>query len=162
MPNGGPHDPLRIRDNRRFLIIVAALLGLVVVSILWLSIANGTLGRPAAWITLTVPLVLMVLAIRARLRTWPPETGRIDEFTSWAGLKPTRHLVSGSFGDRLQEYASPTLALRVVRDRGQWSVDVCDRDGRPDEWYDAALLRDLLDGGGSDVLAFPEPRDAVW
>lgn len=156
MPNGGPHDPIRIRDNRRFLVIVAVLLGLVVVSLLWLSISNKTLGRPATWIALAVPSVLVLLAIRARIRTWPPETGRVDEFTSWAGLKPTRHVVSGSFGDRLQEYASPTLAVRVVRDRGQWSIDVSDREGRPDEWYDAALLRDLLGGGGNDVLTFPE------
>lgn len=156
MPNGGPHDPIRIRDNRRFLVIVAVLLGLVVVSVLWLSISKGTFGTPAVWVTLAVPFALMLLTIRARLRTWPPETGRVDEFTSWAGLKPTRHQVSGSFGDRLQEYASPSLALRVVRDKGQWSVDVSDREGRPDEWYDAALLRDILEGGGSDVLTFEE------
>lgn len=156
MPNGGPHDPVRMRDNRRFLVIVAVLLGLVVLSVLWLSIDKGTLGRPATWMTLGVPLALLVLAIRARLRTWPPEAGRVDEFTSWAGLRPTRHLVSGSFGDRLQEYASPTLAVRVIRDRGQWSLDVSDREGRPDAWYDAALLRDLLGGGGNDVLTFPE------
>lgn len=156
MRNGGPHDPIRIRDNRRFLVIVAVLLGLAVVSLFGLSVSNGTLGRPATWIALAVLSVLMLLAIRARIRTWPPEAGRVDEFTSWAGLKPTRHHVSGSFGDRLQEYASLTLAVRVVRDKGQWSIDVSDRAGRPDEWYDAALLRDLLDGGGSDVLTFPE------
>lgn len=156
MPNGGPHDPIRIRDNRRFLVIVAVLLGLVVVSLLWISVSNGALGRPTAWVAILVAGLLMLLAIRARLRTWPPETGRVDEFASWVGLKPTQHQVFGSFGDRLQEYANPTLALRVVRDRGQWSVDVSDREGRPDEWYDAALLRDLLEGGGGDVLTFPE------
>ncbi len=80
----------------------------------------------------------------------------LDEFARRIGLKPSRNEMSASFGDRLLEYASPTLAVRVVRDKGQWSIDVSDREGRPDESYDAALLRDLIEGRGEDVLAFPE------
>ena len=160
MPNGANH-PVRIRDHGCFLVVVAVLLALVVIALLWLSISHGTLNSPAVWVMIAVAVVVIFLSVRARLRMWPPEAGSVDEFTSWEGMPLSHHVESGAFGDRLMEYASPTLALRLVRDKGQWSVDVSDREGRPDEWYDAALLRNLLEGEGGDVLTFAEQVTVV-
>ena len=37
-----------------------------------------------------------------------------------------------------------------------WIVYVSDVAGRPDEWYDVALIRDLLVGPGEDVLSLAD------
>lgn len=73
-----------------------------------------------------------------------------------------RHSLAREEGDRADGFGSRFITyrngvgVRIVSDRGDWYIEVSDSE-RPDEWYDMALLRDILEGGGdSDVLGVDE------
>lgn len=61
---------------------------------------------------------------------------------------------SESFGDSAATFYSPELMIRVVRDRGQVSVDF-GSGWEPDEWFDLSFVADLVGATGDqdDVLA---------
>lgn len=86
------------------------------------------------------------------MATWPSELAGFESFLSQQGLARTRREESSSFDNKLVEYSDGTLSVRVVCDRGVWHVEVSDIANLPGEWYDAALVRDLLGGRGMDVL----------
>jgi hypothetical protein len=94
-----------------------------------------------------------------------------DDFLTQVGaafsfLEQTRrfrlvsHEASPSFGDALADFESPTLRVRVLRDRGQIFVDVAPAQD-PASWFDLPLLltfvgeaeaaEALLAGGQEDV-----------
>jgi hypothetical protein len=50
------------------------------------------------------------------------------------------------FGDELEVYGSPSMQLRIVKDRGQWSIELGPTDLSGD-WYD---LQDVLSAAGSN------------
>jgi hypothetical protein len=56
------------------------------------------------------------------------------------------------FGNRTLQYGDGKVGVQLLLDRSIWSVDLADVTSRPDEWYDVAILRDLLLGCGEDVL----------
>jgi hypothetical protein len=56
----------------------------------------------------------------------------------------------------LLQYGNSRIAERIVSDRHKWYVEVAEPVTRPDEWYDAAIVRDLLVGSGEDVLSLTE------
>jgi len=47
-------------------------------------------------------------------------------------------------GVQMSDLARPPLRVRLVNDRGSWSMEVAGPDGH---WIDLELWRDLLDGG---------------
>jgi nucleoid DNA-binding protein len=50
------------------------------------------------------------------------------------------------FGDELEIYGSPSMQFRIVKDRGQWSIEVGPAD-LSGEWYD---LQDVLSAAGAN------------
>jgi hypothetical protein len=61
-----------------------------------------------------------------------------------------------SFGNRVVQYGNSDIGVRLVLDRGIWSVAVADLVGRRGDWYDAAILRDLLFGASGKALSLPD------
>jgi hypothetical protein len=88
---------------------------------------------------------------------WPKEIIALDTFLRGAGLT-CKHWETfpESFGNIVVQYANASIAVQIVRDRGRWSVAIADVAGRPEEWYDPSILRDLLCGQGNDEVSLPE------
>jgi len=80
-------------------------------------------------------------------------------FLASKGFAFVAESIGGGFGDRVIEWSDGRLTVRIVRDRGHWSVDIRDADDRSGECYEAALLRDLVVGGGLDVLSLSAQID---
>jgi hypothetical protein len=57
------------------------------------------------------------------------------------------------FGNKLLRYFGHEISIQIVRDRGDWSVDVADTN-RPSDWYFVSRLRQLFGekGDGSPSL----------
>jgi hypothetical protein len=92
---------------------------------------------------------------------WPEAVADFKVFCSQAGLVCQRREEHASFGNKMVQYGSASVGLRVVSDRGIWFVEVADFTHHPNEWYDAAILRDLLIGPGADVLTLPDQIEFV-
>jgi DNA-binding protein HU-beta len=65
----------------------------------------------------------------------------LGAFRKLNGLEVPTH-----FGDELEIYGSPSMQLRIVKDRGQWSIELGPAD-LSGEWYD---LQDVLSAAGSN------------
>lgn len=83
---------------------------------------------------------------------WPGDVAQFESFLIRQGLVRTRREESGSFDNKVVEYTNGRLAVRVVCEKSVWFVEVSDPEGQPGEWYDAAIVRDLVGGRGPDVL----------
>jgi hypothetical protein len=59
----------------------------------------------------------------------------LGAFRKLNGLEVPTH-----FGDELEIYGSPSMQLRIVKDRGQWSIELGPADPSG-EWYD---LQDVV------------------
>jgi hypothetical protein len=64
------------------------------------------------------------------------------------GFRVAHSQMSPSFGDAVVDFASPTLLIRLLRDRGQVFLDVAPAGGGPDaggpHWFDLPLLLEYL------------------
>lgn len=87
---------------------------------------------------------------------WPDKFGRFEEFLSAQGLSCQRRETTPRYGEKLAQYGNGRIAVRILSERGVWWAEVADIAGRPDEWYDAAIVRDLIKGRGEDVLPITE------
>ena len=88
--------------------------------------------------------------------TWPKEVLDFESYLENDGLVCRRRREEATFGDKLLEYANADIKLRILSDRGIWFIEVGDVSAHTDEWYDAALFHDLLNGQGKDVLSLSE------
>jgi hypothetical protein len=88
--------------------------------------------------------------------TWPNTVVDFERFLSGAGFVCQHRKELSTFSNKIIEYANSSVGVRVVSDRGIWFVEVADILNQPKEWYDAAILRDLVLGPGEDVLPLPE------
>jgi len=86
---------------------------------------------------------------------WPKVIDDFELFLAKAGLICQQREELPSFGDKVLQYANGSIAVRVCSDRYAWFVEIADIVGRPGQWYDTALLRDMLAGQGEDVLSLP-------
>jgi hypothetical protein len=59
---------------------------------------------------------------------------------------------SRSFGNILLQYGDSRIAVRIARDRSQWSVDVARSGPQSPNWYDIGLLMNLLLGRAKDIV----------
>lgn len=90
----------------------------------------------------------------------PENVLNLGSFLEERGLRCDRDEELRSFGDRLILYWDDSIGVRVVRDRGIWSVDVSDsREGK--DWYDVPLLMELLQGRGEDVRPIEEQIEFI-
>lgn len=84
--------------------------------------------------------------------TWPTTVAAFEVFLEKAGLMRQRCEEQPAFNNKVLQYGNATIGVRVVSDRGIWYAELADVASHPSEWYDAAILRDLLLGCGEDVL----------
>src|SRR6266436_4042968 len=87
---------------------------------------------------------------------WPAAVSSFQDFLASAGLSLMHREEQPTLSNKLGQYGGACIGVRVVADMGVWYVEVADIGGRPNEWYDGALLRDLLIGRGPDVLPIEE------
>jgi len=80
-----------------------------------------------------------------------------ESYLEKLGMKCQHRESSTGFGDKVAQFGNAEILLRIGSDRGMWFVDIADTN-KPDEnnWYDPAILRDVLIGPGSDVLSLAE------
>lgn len=57
------------------------------------------------------------------------------------------------FGNQLIQYGDNSIGLRIVSDRSEWTISTSDAAGRPEEWYDADLVREMLAGRHDGALS---------
>jgi hypothetical protein len=88
--------------------------------------------------------------------TWPRAVIDFEVFLGKAGLVCRHREERAAFNDKSVRCANADLGVRVLSERDVWFVEVADVATRPDEWYDAAILQDLLLGHGKGVLSLPE------
>ena len=93
--------------------------------------------------------------------SWPKAITDFEEFLKRTGLQCERRQEEASFGNKLLQYSGPFMSVRAVSDRGIWFIEVAGGEARSDQWYDVAILRDLLVGPGEDVLPLQEQVDFV-
>jgi hypothetical protein len=93
--------------------------------------------------------------------SWPKAITDFEKFLQNTGLQCERREEDASFNDKLLQYSGSLVAVRVVSDRGIWFVEVAEAQAGPGQWYDVAILRDLLVGPGEDVLPLHEQVDFV-
>ncbi len=74
-------------------------------------------------------------------------------FLKRMGLRHRSQAREGLYKDDV--YAGPVVAVQIGDEMGERFVAVADAK-KPKEWYDPALLRDLLVGPGNDYLSFNE------
>jgi len=92
---------------------------------------------------------------------WPEALPEFEGFLKASGLDCQKRGTVPQYGEKLALYGNGRIAVRVWSERGRWFLDVGDTWGRPDEWYDAALIRDLVGEGGSDVLPITEQINVI-
>lgn len=83
---------------------------------------------------------------------WPEIVAALEDFLKEVGLECERREEGASFGNKLLQYGDKVVMVRVVSDRGVWFIEVAGSQAQPVQWYDVAILRDLLAGPGEDVL----------
>jgi hypothetical protein len=66
-----------------------------------------------------------------------------------------------SFGNRLIEYRNESVGVRIILDRGQWTVVLADIATRPGKWYDLPRLKLLICGHGEDVIPLYEKMEFI-
>jgi len=86
------------------------------------------------------------------MATWPNAVAQFEKFLVGHGLRRTRRKETGVFENKSVEYSDGRLGVRVVCEKSVWFVEISDVAGHPEEWYDAAIIRDLLGGRGEDAL----------
>lgn len=92
---------------------------------------------------------------------WPKTVIDFEEFLKSSGLQLEHREIKASFSNKFLQYGGPFVSVRVVSDRGIWFIEVAGANPQSGEWYDAAILRDLLLGPGEDVLPLQEQVDLI-
>jgi hypothetical protein len=92
---------------------------------------------------------------------WPNELPTFELFLREKGLVCRRRGRIPRYGEHLALYGDGKISVRVLSEKGQWFTEVADNAGRPEEWYDAAILRDLVQGSGEDVLSLAEQMKVI-
>ncbi len=82
----------------------------------------------------------------------PDAVMQFEEYLKSKGLRRQRREKRPSFGDTFIQYADNSVAVRIFSERGIWFVDISDVAGRPQEWYDAGIIRDLIVGHEKDGM----------
>ena len=76
---------------------------------------------------------------------WPSGLDQFGEFLRTQGLSFDRRDLVPHTGDKIWQYSTSKIGVRVAADRGfVWSVQIADIAGWPEEWYPASELRELL------------------
>ena len=81
---------------------------------------------------------------------WPNGLDRFGEVLRAHGLSFDRRGFVPHTGDKLWQYSTSKIGVRVFADRGLvWSLQIADIAGWPEEWYPASELQELLTGNDS-------------
>ena len=75
---------------------------------------------------------------------WPESVLRLEQFLKSLPMECLEKTVDPQhFGNRVLEYSDSVLMIRVVLDRGSWSIEIGGVGG-PTQWHDIGLLRAML------------------
>jgi hypothetical protein len=88
--------------------------------------------------------------------TWPQIVAGFILFLEKAGLAFEHREERPEFDNKLVQYQSYGIGVRIVSDRGTWHIEISDLAGLSGKWYDAGLFRDLLLGTRGGVIPFPD------
>ena len=117
----------------------------IVYGIITLKILSGRYGL----------FTILILTLMAS--DWPSGLDQFGEFLRAQGLSFERHGVIPHTGEKLWQYGTSEIGVRVFADRGLvWSVQLADVAGWPGEWYPASEIKELLSG---QEAASPSKRD---
>jgi hypothetical protein len=89
---------------------------------------------------------------------WPSDLERFGEFLQKQGLSFDRRGSVPYTGDKIWQYSTSKIGVRVVAERGfAWGVEIADIAGWPQEWYPASELGELVTGNDA---SWPQEIDA--
>lgn len=89
----------------------------------------------------------------------PHETGQFAQFLIDRGFTFIAEAKTAAFGDSDSEFHGARCSFRIVSDRGQCFVDAAP--AGKSEWFDVALLAQVLNGRGPDIMSFVEQAEFV-
>jgi hypothetical protein len=93
---------------------------------------------------------------------WMSTVVKLEAFLTTVGLHIEHQEESAAFGDKLFLYKEEYLKVRVISDRNVWFVEVANVQAADSQWFDVAIIRELLFGpGGEDVLSLEQQIDFV-
>ena len=82
---------------------------------------------------------------------WPKGLDQFGEFLLQQGLSFERRGVVPSTGDKLWQYGTSTIGVRVLAEKGtNWTVWIADIAGWPQQWYPSRYVREFLTGRVDD------------
>ena len=89
----------------------------------------------------------------------PPPLARLrDYLREGANMVVTDEYVDrATFGNIIVLLQGRRLSIRIVCDRGEWSLEVSGQDS-PDDWYDIALIHECLSDSEVDEAMPPEQQ----
>jgi hypothetical protein len=93
---------------------------------------------------------------------WPSGLDQFGEFLRTQGLSFDRRGSVPYTGDKIWQYSTSKIGVRVVAERGiAWSIQIADIAGWPEEWYPTSELRELLTGSTLYPDAVPFSDDKI-
>lgn len=81
----------------------------------------------------------------------PNELGFLVDWLTRRGFRRTEQQISAEFGNRFTVLEREKCRVRLVRERGQWWVEVAAPDGHG--WFDLDIWRSCLEGGEAPLEA---------
>jgi len=93
---------------------------------------------------------------------WMSMVAKLGGFLKSIGLHLEHQEESAAFGNKLFLYRGESLKLRVLSDRSVWLVEVANVQAADSQWFDVAIIRELLFGAkGEDILSLEQQIDFI-
>ncbi|MDQ2834433.1 MAG: hypothetical protein M3Y50_11925 [Acidobacteriota bacterium] len=92
---------------------------------------------------------------------WPRVVDDFAKFLTDAGLQFQTRKEEAVFSNKTLQYGGQSINVRIVSEKGVWYVEIADASHQSNEWYDAAILRDLILGPGEDVLSLQSQIEII-
>jgi hypothetical protein len=92
---------------------------------------------------------------------WPRVVDDFTKFLTDAGLQLRTRKEEAVFSNKILQYDGQRVNVRIVSDKGVWYVEVADASHQSNEWYDTAIVRDLILGPGEDVLSLQNQIEII-
>jgi hypothetical protein len=93
---------------------------------------------------------------------WATSIAKFEDFLKGQGMRLEHREEYASFGSKLFRYAGGSIAVRVVSDKGIWFVEIRSVQAADTQWYDTAIIRELLHGSAvEEVMSLEQQTNFV-
>ncbi len=90
----------------------------------------------------------------------PEELAALTRWLTSEGFALAEQQSSEAFGDRLLIYKREACRVRLIRDRGQWSLEI--NGSGQNGWFEAEIWRSCLEGENPSTGSIPLSEQATY